>query len=272
MRLLVDEHGLDWDDGLGDHAERPSPTRTTRCCPRRWKSGPLPLFAAILPRHLEIIYEINRRFLDEVRARYPGDEARVAPAVAHRRAGRALRAHGPPGLRRQPRDQRRRRAAHRPAEAGRCCSDFHELWPEKFSNMTNGVTPRRFLVLANPRLAALITDSIGDGWVRDLEELRALEPLAEDAAFQRRVAARQAGRTRSAWRPSCAHRTGVAVDPASPVRRPGEAHPRVQAPAPERAARRSPSTTGSGETRALRDRRAPSSSAARPPPATSWPS
>ena len=78
MRLLVDVHGMGWERGLGDHARAPSPTRTTRCCPRRSRSGRWRCSARVLPRHLEIVYEINRRFLDEVRARYPGDDRRAA--------------------------------------------------------------------------------------------------------------------------------------------------------------------------------------------------
>ena len=111
MRLLVDEHGLDWDKAW-DITSAPAATPTTRCCPRRSRPGRCELFGALLPRHLEIIYEINRRFLDDVRRRVAGRRRARAAAVADRRARRALRAHGEPRLRGQPRHQRRRRAAH----------------------------------------------------------------------------------------------------------------------------------------------------------------
>ena len=122
--------------------------------------------ARLLPRHLEIIYEINRRFLDEVRARFPGDDARARAACrsSTRAARRRVRmahlaivgSHAVNGV----------AALHSRAPAARPCSrDFAELWPERFTNVTNGVTPRRFVALANPRLAALITEAIGDGWL-----------------------------------------------------------------------------------------------------------
>ena len=104
----------------GTSPAAPSATPTTRCCPRRWSAGRSRCSAALLPRHLEIIYEINARFLDEVRLRFLGDDARVARAVADRRERRALRAHGASRLRRQPCDQRRGRAALRAAEAETC--------------------------------------------------------------------------------------------------------------------------------------------------------
>ena len=132
-----------------------SATPTTRCCPRRWSAGRCTLFGSLLPRHLEIIYEINRRFLDEVRRRYPGRRRAHRAHVADRRAWRALRPHGQPRVRGQPRHQRRRPAAHRAAQGGACCAISTSSRREKFSNKTNGVTPRRFLLLSNPRLAEL---------------------------------------------------------------------------------------------------------------------
>src|SRR5262249_14958849 len=141
----------------------------------RWA---VPLFGALLPRHLEIVYEINRRFLDQVRLSYPGDDARV-------RRMSLIDETGP----------RYVRIAHLACVGSHCINgvaklhsdllkngllrDFYDLSPEKFTNVTNGVTPRRFLLLSNPRLAALITEKIGDAWVKQLDELRQLEPLAD---------------------------------------------------------------------------------------------
>ncbi len=141
------------------------------------------MFGAVLPRHLEIVYEINRRFLDEVRERYPGDARRVARlSLIDESGSRSVRmahlasvgSHRINGV----------AALHTELLKADVLRDFHELWPEKFVNVTNGVTPRRFLTLANPRLARLITDAIGEGWPRELERLRELEKHAADAGFR----------------------------------------------------------------------------------------
>jgi glycogen phosphorylase len=182
MRLCVDVHGLPWDDAWEITRNTFGYTNHT-LLPEALEKWPLPLFQSLLPRHLEIVYEINRRFLDQVRQRWPGDEERA----------RRLSLIGEEG-------PRYVRMAHLACVGSRAINgvarlhtellqrdllrDFHEMWPEKFSNKTNGVTPRRFLALINPRLAALITGAIGDGWVRDLAQLRKLEPLAEDMAFR----------------------------------------------------------------------------------------
>ncbi len=160
MRLLVDEHAMPWDDGLGRSRAGPSPTPTTRCCPRRWSAGRSPVRprAAAAPRdHLRDQRALPRRGA----AALPRRRGARRAAVADRRERRALRAHGAPRLRRQPRDQRRR-ALHSELLKRDVLRDFHELWPEKFKNKTNGVTPRRWVVLGNPRLASLISDAIGD--------------------------------------------------------------------------------------------------------------
>src|SRR5207249_3535530 len=134
-------------------------------------------------RHLEIVYEINRRFLDEVRLRYPGDDDRVRNLSLIDESGeRSVRmahlacvgSHAINGV----------AALHSDLLRRGVLRDFSNLWPEKFLNVTNGVSPRRFIMLTNPRLAKIITDAIGDGWTRDLEELRALEPMAADSAFR----------------------------------------------------------------------------------------
>jgi len=212
MRLLVDEHGLAWEPAWSITCRTFAYTVHT-LMPEALEEWPVDLFAALLPRHLEIITEINRRFLDEVRGRFPGDAGRAARM--------SIISEGP---------ERRVRMAYLAAVGSyaingvadlqstllktRVLRDFAELWPAKFRNVTNGVTPRRFLKLANPRLAELISSAIGDGWLTDLDQLRRLEPFADDPAF------------RAAWRAVKQHnkqalagiirdRAGVAVDPAT---------------------------------------------------------
>ena len=151
-------------------------------------------------------------------------------------------------------------------------SDFHELWPEKFQNKTNGVTPRRFMVLSNPRLAAPAhRDASATGWIRDLSATaRAGSPCRRcrlPGALARRSSA-PTRRPRRDWSSDA----GVSVDPDIAVRRPGQAHPRIQAPAPERPAHHHACTSAQARTRRCDVRRAPSSSAARRRPATAWPS
>ena len=166
-----------------------------------------------MPRHLEIIYEINRRFLDEVRSRFPGDEARAARLSLIDESGEryvrmahlaAVGSHRINGVAR----------IHSQLLQQTVLRDFAELWPEKFSNVTNGVTPRRFMAVSNPPLAQLITRHIGDGWLKDLNQLRQLEPLAEDPTFQTewREVKRAAKKVLAA---RIEERAGVKVDPAS---------------------------------------------------------
>jgi len=212
MRLLVDEHGLDWDTAW--HVTRQTFAYTNHTLlPEALEKWPVSLFGALLPRHLEIVYEINRRFLDEVRARFLGDDARVARlSLIDEGGGRYVRmahlavvgSHKVNGVAR----------LHSELLKETVLRDFTALWPEKFCNVTNGVTPRRFLALANPPLARLITGQIGDGWIKNLDQLRDLEPLADDAAFRLewrevKLAAKQQLAAR------IAERTGVTVDPAS---------------------------------------------------------
>jgi starch phosphorylase len=194
MRLLVDVHGLAWETAWEVTRRTCNYTNHT-LLPEALEKWPVALFGALLPRHLEIVYEINRRFLEEVRGRYPGDEGRVqrlslidesgvrSVRMAHLAAVGSQRINGVAAL-------------HTDLLKRDLLRDFFELWPEKFVNVTNGVTPRRFLALANPRLSRLIDAAIGDRWLRDAEELRRLEPLAEDAAF--RAAWRKAKRANKA--------------------------------------------------------------------------
>ncbi|HKO93355.1 MAG TPA: glycogen/starch/alpha-glucan family phosphorylase, partial [Polyangiaceae bacterium] len=141
------------------------------------------LFGRLLPRHLEIIYEINRRFLDQVRSSFPGDEARLARmSLIDESGGRYVRmanlavvgSHCVNGV----------AELHSKLLTETVLHDFFEMWPEKFCNVTNGVTPRRFVAISNPALAQLITKRVGEGWLQHLDKLHALEPLASDPEFQ----------------------------------------------------------------------------------------
>jgi len=181
MRLLVDERHLDWDTAWEITRDTFGYTNHT-LLPEALETWPLPMFRELLPRHLEIIYEINQRFLAEVRARFPDDEERVARMSLIGEGGaRRVRmahlatvgSHAVNGV----------AALHTELLKSSVLKDFYELWPERFSNKTNGVTPRRFLALANPGLRELINASIGDGWLARLDELRKLEILTDDAAF-----------------------------------------------------------------------------------------
>jgi starch phosphorylase len=182
MRLLMDEHGMGWDTAW--HVTRNTFAYTNHTLlPEALEKWPLPLFRRLLPRHTEIVYEINRRFLDEVRLQFPGDDARASRMSLIDESGdkfvrmaylATVGSHHVNGVARLHSDLLRATVMH----------DFAEMWPEKFTNVTNGVTPRRFMALSNPPLAALITQTIGEGWLRDLDRLRALEPHAEDPAFR----------------------------------------------------------------------------------------
>jgi starch phosphorylase len=187
MRLLVDVHVMDWDQAWEITRRTMAYTNHT-LLPEALECWPVELFGRVLPRHLEIIYEINARFLDDVRIRNLGDEARVAElSLIDERGERYVRmahlacvgSHAVNGV----------AALHTELLKSRVLRGFHELWPERFSNQTNGVTPRRWIVLANPRLAALLTETLGEGWVRDLDELEGLERWVDDAAFRERWAA-----------------------------------------------------------------------------------
>ncbi len=150
--------------------------------PEAFEKWPVAWFETLLPRHLEIIYEINRRLLDSVRARFPGDEGRVqrvslieeGPAKHVRMANLAIvGSHSTNGV----------AAIHSKLLRTTTVKDLAEIFPERFNNKTNGVTPRRWLLLANQPLARVITDAIGDDWITDLNELSKLKPLADDKGF-----------------------------------------------------------------------------------------
>jgi starch phosphorylase len=175
---------------------------------------PLPLFAKLLPRHLEIIYEINRRFLDEVRARHPGDEELVRRLSLIDETGEkyvrmahlaSVGSHAINGV----------AALHTELLERTVLADFHRITPEKFVNVTNGVTPRRWIALSNPELGALVTRTIGDRWVSNLEEeIGRIEPFATDPGFRQQWRAVKAGNKRRLAK-LVAERTGVVIDPDS---------------------------------------------------------
>ena len=183
MRLLMDVHDMDWDAAWTVTRKTFSFTNHT-LLPEALETWSVALFERLLPRHLEIIYEINRRFLDEARMRYLDDDERIARlSLIDEGNGRRVRmahlatvgSHAVNGV----------AELHTHLLKTTVMKDFAELWPDKFHNVTNGVTPRRFIVVSNPRLAALLTEACGgDDWIRDLTQLRQLEPLATDSGFQ----------------------------------------------------------------------------------------
>ncbi|MEI8341303.1 MAG: glycogen/starch/alpha-glucan phosphorylase [Verrucomicrobiota bacterium] len=212
MRLLVDKWGVDWDQAWNTTRKTFSYTNHT-LLPEALEKWPVGLFGGVLPRHLEIICEINRRFLEEVSAKFPGDEDRIERmSLIDENGGRFVRmahlacvgSHTINGVARLHSDLLKQTVLR----------DFAELWPEKFCNVTNGVTPRRFVAVSNPGLAELVTCRIGDGWLRDLDRLRELESLAGDAEFQAEWrAVKLANKRRLA--DLVLKRTGIAIDPES---------------------------------------------------------
>ena len=182
MRLLIDNHRLGWDEAWTITRKTFAYTNHT-LLPEALEKWSVGLFGKLLPRHLEIVYEINRRFLDEVRARFPGDDARVTRlSIIDESGPRYVRmahlacvgSHTINGVAR----------LHSELLKQTVLRDFAELWPQKFCNVTNGVTPRRFVALSNPGLTKLIASRIGDDWIRDLNQLRKLEAFADDPEFQ----------------------------------------------------------------------------------------
>ncbi len=179
MRLLIDENDLPWEKAWDVTTATFAYTNHT-LMPEALERWPVPLLERVLPRHLQIILEVNRRFLDVVARRWPGDVGRlrrtsIVEDGQVRMAHLAIvGSHSVNGV----------AAVHSELVRTSLVPDFAELWPEKFNNKTNGVTPRRWLALANPGLARLATEAVGDGWVTDLGLLRGLEPLADDARFR----------------------------------------------------------------------------------------
>jgi starch phosphorylase len=212
MRLLLDEHGLTWDEAWAVSRATFAYTNHT-LLPEALEKWTVDLFGSLLPRHLEIIYEINSRFLDEVRAAFPGDEARIARmSIIDESGPRHVRmahlacvgSHHINGVAK----------LHSELLKQTVLRDFAEMWPEKFCNVTNGVTPRRFVAASNPGLAALIADHAGDDWLKDLSRLRKLEPLADKPAFRKQWRAiKLVNKRRLAA--LIAERVGVNIDPES---------------------------------------------------------
>jgi starch phosphorylase len=181
MRILLDDAGLGWDTAW-DLTQKTLAYTNHTLLPEALEKWPLRWFEALLPRHLEIIYEINRRLLETVNARFPGDDGRVqrvslieeGPSKHVRMANLAIvGSHSTNGV----------AAIHSELLRTTTVKDLAEMFPERFSNKTNGVTPRRWLLLANPALARAITDAIGDNWLTDLSQLRNLKQLADDKGF-----------------------------------------------------------------------------------------
>jgi starch phosphorylase len=187
MRLLVDVHELDWDEAWGLTTRTFSYTNHT-LLPEALETWPLPLFGRVLPRHLEIIYEINRRFLDEMRARFPGDDARLTRmSLIDERGEKSVRMANLATV--ASRHVNGVAALHSQLLRETVLKDFAEAYPERFLNVTNGITQRRFLALANPDLARLLAETIGDGWQADSNRLGELVPFAADAGFREKFRA-----------------------------------------------------------------------------------
>jgi starch phosphorylase len=212
MRILLDEAHLGWDQAW-DLSRRTLAYTNHTLLPEALEKWPLAWFELLLPRHLEIIYEINRRLLDDVRAKHPGDEGLVSRiSLVEEGAQHKIRmanlaivgSHSINGV----------AAIHSHLLRTVTVKDLADLYPERFSNKTNGVTPRRWLLLANPALAACITDVLGEGWITDLDELGKLAPLADNQGFRESIrnAKRDAKRKFAQWLRSSA---GVTVDPDS---------------------------------------------------------
>jgi starch phosphorylase len=212
MRTLIDEHALPFDMAWEITQATFGYTNHT-LLPEGLEQWPVALIERVIPRHLQLIYEINRRLLDHVARVWPGDTERLRRVSlieegAERRVRTAHLAiagsHSVNGV----------AALHSKLITTRLVPDFFALWPERFNNKTNGVTQRRWLLTANPGLARLITDTIGDRWITDLDQLRDLEPHARDAAFRHDfLAAKQANKEHLAAVIKAT--TQVTVDPRS---------------------------------------------------------
>ncbi len=212
MRLLLDDKQLSWEQAWDITTRSLSYTNHT-LLPEALEKWGLELFGSLLPRHLELIYEINRRFLQQLRFRYPGNEQILRQlSIIDEDGPKAVRmahlatvaSHHVNGV----------AALHSDLVQNQLFPDFAALWPQKFTNVTNGVTPRRWVALANPKLSELLTDAVGEGWVKDLDQLRGLERFADDQGFLDRWES-----TRLAVKRQLAHyihrHNGLLVDPAS---------------------------------------------------------
>lgn len=185
MRLLLDVEGLTWDQAWAICQKVFSYTNHT-LLPEALETWSVPLFGRVLPRHLQIIFEINQRFLEnEVAVKWPGDVSKMQKlSIIDDRGAKAVRmahlsvvgGHATNGV----------AALHTRLLKEKLFPEFNELYPNKFLNMTNGITFRRWLMVCNPQLTSLINESIGEDWTKDASKLRALEPFADDSSFQER--------------------------------------------------------------------------------------
>jgi starch phosphorylase len=214
MRLFVDEHGMAWEPAWEITRKTLGFTNHT-VLPEALERWPLSLFGSLLPRHLEIIYEINRRFLDEVGAKYPGDTERVRRmSIIDESAGKFVRmanlatvgSHAVNGV----------AALHTELLERYVLHDFYEMYPERFSNKTNGVTPRRWILQSNPSQSNLLTSCIGAGWITNLSELRKLEKCSNDEGFRKdwREAQESSKRDLALY---IKHKTGIVINPKSMI-------------------------------------------------------
>jgi starch phosphorylase len=210
MRILLDQAHLGWDEAW-DLTKRTLAYTNHTLLPEALEKWPLAWFDAIIPRQLDILYEINRRFLDDVRRRFPGDEGRLGrvslieegdPKTIRMAHVAIVGSHSTNGV----------AAIHSELLKRQVVPDLAALFPERFNNKTNGVTQRRFLLVSNPPLARAITAAIGDGWITDLTQLQRLTPLASDGSFRDsvRAAKREAKLRFAGWLRST---TGQVVDP-----------------------------------------------------------
>ncbi len=209
MRILVDEKGFGWDEAW-EITQKCFAYTCHTLLPEALEVWPVDLMGRLLPRHLEIIYKINEDFLNMLREQGADNETvrrmsiiaegdQRAVRMAHLAAVGSCKINGVAEL-------------HSQLLRDKVLADFYRVWPEKFTNVTNGITPRRFIRIANPGLSGLITEAIGDGWVTDLEQLRGLEPLADDAEFRRRFReVKQANKHRLV--DFLQKRDGIAIDP-----------------------------------------------------------
>jgi len=212
MRLLVDEHNVCWNQAWEITSKTFAYTNHT-LLPEALEKWPLNLFRSVLPRHLEIIYEINERFLNQIKEQYPGNDQLLSSLSLIDETGEkyvrmanlaAVGSHAINGV----------AALHTELLKRDVLKDWYYIFPAKFSNKTNGVTPRRFMVLNNPRLTKLITEKIGDHWIKDLYQLKQLEAFVEDPDFRG-----QWRRIKAAIKKELADtiqaRTGVVINPDS---------------------------------------------------------
>ena len=210
MRILLDQQGLSWEEAWDITVKTFAYTNHT-ILPEALEKWPVSLFGYVLPRHLQLVFEINRRFLAQVAERWPGDAERLRRMSLIEEDGEKrvrmahlaiVGSHSVNGV----------SALHTRILEGELFRDFYELWPERFNNKTNGITPRRWLKLCNPGLAGLISEAIGEGWIRELDQLERLVPLAEETEFRRRWL--EVKRGNKARLGDCIRSlTGLSVDP-----------------------------------------------------------